>query len=162
MKIKASEAEGAVLDWLVAKCEGTFGVAPLRCFDCEYHEEQAVQDGSEHYCNFPRVDGPHWYSDGSGDGDYFGEGIGAYHGVHRRCPMKTTAQPYSTDPSQSWPIIERERIATIPCGEHWNAAMDDQTLDVFPFEGPTPLIAAMRCYVASKLGDEVEVPEELL
>jgi hypothetical protein len=27
--------------------------------------------------------------------------------------------------------------------------------------GPTPLIAAMRCYVASKLGDEVEVPKEL-
>ena len=27
--------------------------------------------------------------------------------------------------------------------------------------GPTPLIAAMRCYVASKLGDEVEVPDEL-
>ena len=28
--------------------------------------------------------------------------------------------------------------------------------------GPTPLIAAMRCYVASKLGDEVNVPEDLL
>jgi hypothetical protein len=27
--------------------------------------------------------------------------------------------------------------------------------------GPTPLVAAMRCYVASKLGDEVEIPEEL-
>jgi hypothetical protein len=27
--------------------------------------------------------------------------------------------------------------------------------------GPTPLIAAMRCYVASKLGDEVEIPTEL-
>lgn len=27
--------------------------------------------------------------------------------------------------------------------------------------GPTPLIAAMRCYVASKLGDEIDVPEEL-
>ncbi len=27
--------------------------------------------------------------------------------------------------------------------------------------GPTPLIAAMRCYVASKLGDEIEIPEEL-
>ena len=27
--------------------------------------------------------------------------------------------------------------------------------------GPTPLIAAMRCYVASQLGDEVEVPDEL-
>jgi hypothetical protein len=30
-----------------------------------------------------------------------------------------------------------------------------------PYHGPTPLIAAMRCYVASKLGDEVEIPEEL-
>lgn len=27
--------------------------------------------------------------------------------------------------------------------------------------GPTPLIAAMRCYVASKLGEEVEIPDEL-
>ena len=27
--------------------------------------------------------------------------------------------------------------------------------------GPTPLIAAMRCYVTSKLGDEVEIPEAL-
>ena len=27
--------------------------------------------------------------------------------------------------------------------------------------GTTPLVAAMRCYVASKLGDEVEIPEEL-
>jgi len=27
--------------------------------------------------------------------------------------------------------------------------------------GPTPLIAAMRCYVAGKLGDEIKLPEEL-
>ena len=27
------------------------------------------------------------------------------------------------------------------------------------YYGPTPLIAAMRCYVASKLGAEVDVPE---
>jgi hypothetical protein len=27
--------------------------------------------------------------------------------------------------------------------------------------GETPLIAAMRCYVASKLGAEVQIPEEL-
>jgi hypothetical protein len=32
--------------------------------------------------------------------------------------------------------------------------------DAFYF-GPAPLIAAMRCYVASRLGDEVELPEEL-
>lgn len=28
--------------------------------------------------------------------------------------------------------------------------------------GPTPLIAAMRCFVASKMGDEVDVPDELV
>ena len=28
--------------------------------------------------------------------------------------------------------------------------------------GPTPLIAAMRCYVASKLGATVDIPQELL
>jgi len=33
--------------------------------------------------------------------------------------------------------------------------------DAFEQDGPTPLIAAMRCYVASKLGEEVDVPEEL-
>jgi hypothetical protein len=29
------------------------------------------------------------------------------------------------------------------------------------WSGPTPLIAAMRCYVASKLGDNIDIPEEL-
>ena len=28
--------------------------------------------------------------------------------------------------------------------------------------GPTPLIAAMRCFAASRLGDEVDVPDELV
>ena len=30
------------------------------------------------------------------------------------------------------------------------------------YYGPTPLIAAMRAYVASKLGDEIEIPDELI
>jgi len=30
------------------------------------------------------------------------------------------------------------------------------------FYGPTPLVAAMRCFVTSKLGAEVDVPDELL
>lgn len=29
------------------------------------------------------------------------------------------------------------------------------------WDGPTPLVAAMRCLVASRLGDEVEIPDEL-
>ena len=64
---------------------------------------------------------------------------------------------YSTDWSQGGPIIEREMISIEWTGEDWMAYIfhDEECF------GPTPLIAAMRCYVASKLGDEVEVPEEL-
>jgi hypothetical protein len=78
---------------------------------------------------------------------------------------KPVAVPkYSTDWSQGGPIIEREKIAILSpmTGEFWDAR-DGKRLET-PFvywRGPTPLIAAMRCYVASKLGDEVEIPEGL-
>jgi hypothetical protein len=74
----------------------------------------------------------------------------------------------STDWSQGGPIVEREGMDLNPHGvdsrngrTHWRAAI--QWLDESDFEGigPTPLIAAMRCYVASKLGDNVDIPEEL-
>ena len=69
-------------------------------------------------------------------------------------------------PSESWqqagPIIEREQLNLSCLGnnkwEVWpNYGMNDTTY----CKGPTPLIAAMRCYVARKLGEEVEVPHEL-
>ena len=68
---------------------------------------------------------------------------------------------YQKDWAQGGPIIERERICvTATPSAHWDA----RTIDYPPryISGQTPLIAAMRCYVASKLGDEVEVPVELL
>lgn len=74
---------------------------------------------------------------------------------------------YSTDWSQGGPIIERERIRIVPfppsrTKEGWWAGFDYTTGASIGCAGPTPLIAAMRCYVASKLGDEVDVPEELV
>ena len=71
----------------------------------------------------------------------------------------------STDWAQGGPIIERERISITPDVGCWNAHYHDNLFeedgsDCFQI-GTTPLIAAMRCYVASKLGDEVELPEEL-
>jgi hypothetical protein len=70
---------------------------------------------------------------------------------------------FSTDWAQGGPIIEREgfelcRIESSAFGVEWRAQIDCDCRSY----GPTPLIAAMRCYVASKLGDEVDVPEELL
>ena len=65
---------------------------------------------------------------------------------------------YSTDWAQGGPIIERERInISDDGGDGWKA---DDSIDHWGY-GPTPLVAAMRCYVASKLGDEGEIPEEL-
>lgn len=65
----------------------------------------------------------------------------------------------STDWSQGGPIIEREKISIDYDRDIWNASKSDQSAY---YQGDTPLEAAMRCYVASKLGDEVEIPEELL
>lgn len=68
-------------------------------------------------------------------------------------------------PSRKWaqggPIIEQETIGLFfdrACGNQWRA-----NHITAPYQlGPTPLVAAMRCYVASKLGNEVNIPEELL
>ena len=70
------------------------------------------------------------------------------------------------DPHRNWgwggPIIEREHIPTewSSLWECWTAR--DLRHAGFSFTGTTPLIAAMRSFVASRLGDEVEVPDELV
>jgi hypothetical protein len=132
MKVKTNELTGAALDWAVAKCEGLLG------FGYRTDGERfAIED-----------------SDGQVEG----------------------FMP-STDWSQGGPIIEREKIGVwlathyvdkdgVEYGNHWYAEMGctDENVDsryCGVADGPTPLIAAMRCYVASKLGDEVEIPEEL-
>tara|TARA_R110000868_G_scaffold207866_1_gene456913 strand:- start:2685 stop:3041 length:357 start_codon:yes stop_codon:yes gene_type:complete len=65
------------------------------------------------------------------------------------------------DWSQGGPIIEREKISLWSRGKEW--AAESFTPNELGHEetGKTPLIAAMRCYVASKLGDDVDVPTEL-
>lgn len=75
----------------------------------------------------------------------------------------------STDWAQGGPIIEREEIGirrNVPCsrGREWEASPSILAKGAGGKwgYGSTPLIAAMRCYVASKLGDTAEVPEELL
>jgi hypothetical protein len=76
---------------------------------------------------------------------------------------KPTAVPsYSTNWAQGGPIIEREGI-TVSYGSpvtglEWMAC-DRGSTNIQ--HGPTYLIAAMRCYVASKLGDDVDIPKEL-
>jgi hypothetical protein len=69
---------------------------------------------------------------------------------------------YSTDWAQGGPIIEREGISVaMDDVEPWCGFIEDDETNTLLFSGPTPLIAAMRCYVASQMGDEIELPEEL-
>lgn len=76
-------------------------------------------------------------------------------------------------PSKHWseggPIIAERCIATYASGacsiepknpDYWVAEIFGTAGRVIQY-GPAPLIAAMRAYVASKLGDEVDVPEAL-
>lgn len=77
--------------------------------------------------------------------------------------------PYSSDWAYGGPIIAREVIELSgPNGRrraklYWSRqAMGSQHKEYHLQAAKTDLIAAMRCYVSSKLGDTVEVPEELL
>ena len=67
----------------------------------------------------------------------------------------------STDWAQGGPIIEREKISVWARSTDFAAESFNEGQEGFVKEGPTPLIAAMRCYVSSKMGDDIELPEEL-
>ena len=80
-------------------------------------------------------------------------------------------------PSSNWaqggPIIEREITMMFKhLADGWTAQIRHEkehpslvkrkvTTGWTNASGPTPLIAAMRCFVASKVGDEVEIPDNL-
>lgn len=71
---------------------------------------------------------------------------------------------YSANWKLAGPIIEREQVQIDPLTRHRckNSEWQAQVWCSFSVAtGPTPLIAAMRCYVAAKLGDEIEVPVDL-
>ena len=67
---------------------------------------------------------------------------------------------FSTDWAQGGPIVERERIELTYPDDECRAAMFFRLIPVYS-DGATPLVAAMRCYVTAKLGEEVEIPESM-
>jgi len=97
-------------------------------------------------------------------------------GAYLRIPAHTgSAYTVTFCPSTDWTvggsIIEQEGIDVCcrPTGSKHNPEPDwasakflsAQEPAAFLQSGPTPLIAAMRCFVASKLGDDVNMPEGL-
>jgi len=71
---------------------------------------------------------------------------------------------YCADWAEGGPIIEREFDNGLRLSKRSKTfvALYIYSIEGIEYCGPTLLIAAMRCYVASKLGDEVEILEEFL
>ena len=132
-KVKTSELTGPALDWAVAISKGI----PA--------EELYIQKWGSRLP--PSIYRRNRDEDGNLDGTY-------------------TSGPdllFSRKWEAGGPIIAREQIsvdfdADPECGGPCAASTRDSHCY---WVGPTPLIAAMRCFCCSKLGDEVEVPEEL-
>lgn len=149
MKVKVSEASGAVLDWMVAKCEGidTRNNARVWFLPFEAESDDLLQficmaDDEKHAREQCENAYPHCTIDSV-------EHIGPHN--------------YSSDWAQGGPLIEREKIRLDYDDETESWLADNYNAVVaWCGCGPTPLIAAMRCYVTSKLGDEVEIPPELV
>jgi hypothetical protein len=81
-------------------------------------------------------------------------------GIHEQWPGGNWE--WIRQPSTAWehggPLIERERIALEFLDDEWCAwAPGPQRADGGDGRGQTPLVAAMRAYVASKFGERIEL-----
>lgn len=138
MKIKTTDLIGPPLNWAVAKAR--------------YRDGRRIE--VPEHLRITRVE------------NYPGSGDVCGMGFFRFAP--------STEGDTVIDIMEREGIAAWLDfdGKTWRAADKRWTLAdpdseelarmSEPCSGPTLRIAVCRCFVASKLGDEVEVPDELL
>lgn len=131
--VQTSTLTDRALDWAVATCE-----------------------------NEPIMRDPMGFGSASPGGYWVWDDHGAGNAKTRYWQIGKKYSP-STNWAQGGPIIEREKLDIEWRGSEVCRAtcewLDEPFYESF---GPTALIAAMRCYVASKLGDEVDVPEELL
>jgi hypothetical protein len=140
--MKTANLTGAALDWAVAKCEGkkTLGSFDLGALSFAQLDALIEQTDIEY--------DPDWTSE-----DMRGELLAL------DTPLYL---PYSTDWAQGGPIIEREGIPLEIAARMVDAPIEwGANCGHGYYWASTPLIAAMRAYVQSKLGDEIDVPKEL-
>jgi hypothetical protein len=138
VSVKIDELSGLALDYAVAVCEGHLGWEST-------DDDEYPFDG-----HFTERKGVYFYG-------------------------SLATLKYSRDWSLAGPIIEREAICIVQgfyrqkqndgvrayvCRVDSHTPTGASTIEA---RGSTPLIAAMRCYVASKAeGDSVMIPEELI
>ena len=134
---KTSELTGAALNWAVAQAEGDKVFRPRLGRPGDWDKEAYLKDGSD----------DRWV-------------------VRVENPKEARFVDWTYNPSGDWmqggPIIEREKIGIVPSDDDANVWIGSMLEPEWKFNrtGPTPLIAAMRCYVAYHLGEDVGIPEE--
>ena len=147
--MKTSEVMPPALNWLVAKCEG-FETRNNKVVYFVPHEAES-DDELEFVC--------------SADDD--AHAIEQCENAYPNCIVDRVEWTTRYEPSTNWaqggPIIEVEKITVMALEDGgWTASVGELWVaEEGGICGPTPLIAAMRCYVASKLGSTVEIPKEL-
>lgn len=133
--MKVNELTGHALNWAVAQAEGDKVFRPRLGRPDNWDKAAYLADGSD----------DRWV-------------------VRVQNPTLAYFVDWTYNPSGAWwqggEIIEREKLDVFCSGNVWDASTGDRHPNVIK-SGTTPLEAAMRCYVASKLGDEVEIPTEL-
>jgi hypothetical protein len=140
MKIKTKDLIGAALDWAVAQCEGGFDIQQQ--LDLEHKPWFFKMRDDE---DATRID-KYYVADTSFSTDWV---LGGPIIEQNDISFRKYHRPDSPAHGTYYAKVCRESGALI----QWSKKLDST--------GPTPLIAAMRCYVKSKLGDEIEIPEEL-
>lgn len=75
--------------------------------------------------------------------------------------------PFATSWGHGGPVMEAAGIVPTPMNKakslHGAFVYGESPIIAPPIStGPTPLVAGMRCFVVSELGDEVQAPEKLL
>lgn len=136
MKIKTADLIGLALDWAVSVADGLRPV--MR------HDYMRTKAAANNYKGDLA-----WHLEVTPNEPITVDEAGVTH----------VLRAYSEQWSKGGPIIEREKIAVDWDHDCWNASTDEHPAY---YSAATPLIAAMRCFVASRLGDEVDIPEELL
>lgn len=140
MKQRTNELTGHALNWAVAQAEGDKVYRPRLGRPTDWDKEAYLKDGSD----------DRWV-------------------VRVQNPRVARFVDWTYNPSGDWwqggGIVEREvsMLARTNGGDWIAQGVYDFANDTEAqrYYGKTLLEAAMRCYVASKLGDEVEIPTEL-
>lgn len=156
MILKVKDLEDLALDWAVAKLEGEVALRRWKC--ANYNPSASCQQG-----------GPIIFQRGIQIRQLLQREYSLWeyneHNMKRFSESSFTvvARPLKIGPGRYLKVENK------PHSLHgvWLAKREESTSEMVrwslsDFPSPNPLVSAMRCYVASEVGEEIDVPDELI